>query len=279
MLVLSFCGTVPTMVFGAEVSFELRSNLDPLDTSTVVDVVLLREGAFLNALEGTIRIEGDTHLISSVMMETGDAAVSLWVTDPVYDPDTHTIRFAGGTTKYFSDTSKIFRIRIFMKEDGIVRLVWLNGSAYHSDGVGTEEMVNARSMTVSAPQYIGSTMNAMSHDTTPPVIETLLVSSDPDVEGGQWFVSVHAVDGGSGIAYYEIVESQEKTMVKPGDIYVLKDQTRSQKVVVIAYDRAGNSSSVRVPLEGSWILTSILVLVVCGVVGIGYVFVRRRKQM
>jgi len=238
-----------TQVHAAQVTFKVVSNIVQNDTATIVEAYLDPEGSSLNAIEGVIALSGTgVEYISSVNIETGGSAFSLWPQDPVYSKDDKVIRFTGGSTEGVVEEGLLFRMRLFSQEQGDITLSWIGGSAYVSDGQGTPEGISSRSLSIALAQSEPNQISKSSPDSKPPYFEALEVSRDTDVYEGKYFISFHANDDISGVARYEVVEGQITTEVSNG-IYVLQDQGRTSKVVVIAYDHAGNSASVKVPTK------------------------------
>ena len=140
-----------------------------------------------------------------------------------------------------------------------------------SDGEGTPIGISSRSLTIALSPSTPNQINASSQDSIPPYFETVEVSHDPDTFDGKYFLSFHAVDDLSGIARYEVVEDNVTTEAKNG-VYVLRDQERNSKIIIIAHDQAGNSASIKVPTKyeslilwggfGLVLLTVLLVVII-----------------
>jgi hypothetical protein len=265
-------------VQAATVSFQVIPNSHPLDTATIIEARIASPHQPINALEGSIGFLGNgARLVSDVIIETGDSAFSLWPVEPVYDKEDAVIRFTAGTPDSVVAETVLFRMRIFAQEDGKVTLSWIGGSAYVGDGLGTPEGITARSLALSLRHNEPNQISASSLDTVPPVFETLLHVQEPDIFEGAHTISVHAIDDASGISHYEFIENEEATRVENG-LYRLKDQSRRAKIIVIAYDYAGNSQSIRVPVSHTYapyVIGSLIIMVV----GLTYVGVRLHKRI
>lgn len=234
-------------LYAAEVKFVVVSNIEQSDTATVIEARLDPEGVSLNAIDGMIGVLGEgSEELSSLIIETGGSGLSLWPHMPVYTKDDSVIRFAGGSPEGITKEMVLFRIRIFSKLPNKITMSWLGGSAYLGDGSGVAEGISSRSLNVSVSPSEPNQINASSPDSRPPVFSELEIARDEDIYEGKYFISFQAKDDVSGIAYYEVVEGRESTISHDG-VYVLHDQERKTKVVVIAYDQAGNSTSIRVP--------------------------------
>ncbi len=242
----------------------------------VVEARIDPEGSSLNAIEGSIGILGTgAENVSSVLVETGGSLFALWPVQPTYSQGEGVIRFTGGTPEAFSEDGLLFRIRIFSKKAGDVTVSWLGGSAYRDDGEGTAEGISSRSLTIALAGSEPSLINASTPDSQPPYFDTVLVSEDADTHEGKYFVVFHATDDISGVVRYEVVEGGVTTVANEG-MYVLHDQERDTKVIVIAYDGAGNSTSVKVPLQRTWVIELSVLIGILLMLTI--LFVRRKPR-
>lgn len=254
------------VVFAGEILFSVVPNHEAHESVTVVEVELDTQGVALNAIQGTIAFLGTgADMVTSVLIETGDSIVSLWPIVPVYSGKDKVIQFTGGSMEAFPSKGTLFRMRIFSTGSAPLTLSWIGGNAYRNDGQGTEEAVSSRSLVLSLTQSTPDIISAASSDSAPPYFDALYVSRDDDVMNGNYFLSFHAMDALSGISHYEVVEDQVTTRIERDDVYVLRDQERMSKVVVIAYDQAGNSVSVKVPTKYAWVSDLVEVTILIGV--------------
>jgi hypothetical protein len=264
-------------VYAGEVSFHVVPNTVPHDTATIIEVYFDPKEEDLNVLEGTLIIENaETVQISSVILETGGSVFSLWPVPPVYTAEDHAIRFTGGRPEGLKERGFLFRMRLFSKQAGTVTLSWIGGSAYRNDGVGTASGVSSRSLTTTLSYGEPNIISPSSIDTEPPIFDTVLVSQDPGVYEGKYFVSFHASDDISGVSRYTVVENQISTDVS-GGAYVLLDQERKSRVILTAYDHAGNSVSVKVPTKYALVSKILLGILMSVVAGFVFLYIRRRR--
>lgn len=264
-------------VNAAEVTFQIVPNTVMNDTATIVEAYIDPEGEELNAVEGMLFLRGaETVGVSSVIVETGGSLLTLWPVMPTYTSLEHAIRFTGGKPEGFTEKGLLFRMRIFSKKPGIVTLSWIGGSAYRNDGAGTEIGVSSRSLTTTLSYGEPNIINPSSVDTEPPRFDTLLVSQDPDMYEGKFFVSFHATDDVSGVARYTVVENQITTKAENG-VYVLQDQARKSRVVITAYDHAGNSTSIKVPTRYSYITKVIYGTLILLMLGTLLLYMRQKQ--
>ncbi len=249
------------VTYAAEVSFKVVPNPVRNDTATVIEVMFDTEGESLNVVDGVLQISGDgVNNISSIVIETGDSGLSLWPVLPKYSTKDHTIRFTGGTPGIIPSDSLLFRLRVFTREAVPVTVSWLSGAAYRSDGKGGLSGVFARSLTVQLARSEPNQINPSSPDSVPPEFQGVELTQDQDTFEGKYFLSFQADDDISGISKYEVIENKKVTEVYNG-IYVLENQDRSHEILIIAYDHAGNQTSIKIPAKQGWYV-SITVWVV-----------------
>lgn len=92
----------------------------------------------------------------------------------------------------------------------------------------------------------------------------LEIAKDPSIFEGKYFLSFATTDKTSGLDYYEIKEGKRelKRVTSP---YLLEEQKLGKKIMVRAYDKAGNWSEAEIkpPYEPTWkdLVSSLLVLI------------------
>ena len=267
----------PTVVvLASTVSFEVIPNTVLGDSATIVEVTVDPEGKVINAIEGILQFQTTQYVeISSVVTETGDSAFSLWPVDPIYNDADKTVRFAGGVTKGFTEEDLVFRMRIFTAKGGQVSLAWIGGNAYVDDGLGTPDPVSSRSVTLLLSQSIPNPINPSSADSQPPTFDTVEIGQNEEVYEGKAFISFHAIDDVSGIDRYVVTENNVVTEVKDG-VYVFQDQERKVDVLLTAFDKAGNSTSVKVPSRYDQLLYLIIAVIGFMIVMVLIVIMRKK---
>ncbi len=126
-------------------------------------------------------------------------------------------------------------------------------------------------------------------DTTPPLPISAIVSRDGNTVGGRYFLSFNTYDATSGVDHYEVVEGSQ--LVSPArSPYLLTDQANPQKIVVRAFDRAGNKQETIIDHTGNGrvadegfdtnilLLTGISIGIIALVLG-GYMIRQRKKRI
>jgi len=272
-----FITSIPSISFGAQLSFELVPNGVGDEQITTIEVKIDPQGKTLNVVEGVIVFEGKTNDRLSVEVETGGSVLTIWPTQPQYLSKEKAIRFTGGVPGGFNRNGLLFRLRLFSPVSGEIKINWVNGAAYLNDGKGTKDPIFARSMKVNLVAQSIEVSNKFSTDIRPPSFDAVEISRDDSVYDGKYFISFNAKDDVSGVDKYEVKEGQSVTTVTDG-VYVLKDQTRKTPVVIIAYDKAGNNAIIKVPVKINW-LKYVIIILIAGVLLflILYVYKKTKK--
>ncbi len=236
----------------------------------VGDTVLLNVyvdtgGAEINVIEGSIRVLGNV-VIESV--NTGGSVFSIWQTQPIIIGKE--ITFVGGTpVSVTGKNNKVVTIAIKPLSIGDIKLETLSFQGYLADGKGTiiaGEPSEFESITVgkSTGQPIDESA-LQDQDTVPPNPFTIEIGREGGFTDGKLFLSFISSDDGSGIKYYEVKEGEKIATVLQG-IYVLQNQNYSGKVIVTAFDNAGNVRVQQINIGWSDKLWIIYVLVSVSIV-------------
>ncbi len=250
----------PRALFASEVFFVVSPNTIPGDHAVVIDMYIESEGEVLNALDGVIGFEVEGHsAISDVIVETGGSPFTLWPTAPSFNTEEQVVRLTGGTTESVSGEARMLRMRLFTDAEKSITVSWLRGEAYRNDGLGTAVPLSSRSLTINPERGEPNIISPTSEDTEPPRIESIEVGQDEDTYDGKRFLTVYAVDAISGVSHIEVIEGGVKTRVDSGP-YFFMNQSDTEQVLLIVYDKAGNSVSVRFPEEISFVRMLRLVL-------------------
>lgn len=276
IVVVIFTLSIPSVVFGADVFFELLPQTTVEDQTAVVGVRIDSKSVPLNVVEGVIVFEGELRDQLSVEVETGGSILHMWPTRPEYLPQEKAIRFTGGAPGGFIQGGLLFRMRLFSPVSGNVKINWVHGASYRNDGNGTKEPIFARSISLYLAARDKDIVRPFSADKNPPTFEPVRVGRDDSVHEGKYFISFNAQDDMSGVDRYEIQEGEVKTTLRDG-VYVLQDQTRATPVFITAYDKAGNSSVTKVSAKINWQRYSILFIIILAVVFALYVYKKTKK--
>ncbi len=221
-------------------------------------------GQIINTISGSISVPTDKFQI----METryGNSIISLWVERPKIDSGSGIISFAGGVPGGFGGSNgPILSFVLKAKKTGTSALALDNIKVLLNDGLGTElKNIASKGLSLSIgeapvkkptpPSEKGEPkieeIYVPSPDNIPPEDFFPMVSKNSKVADNKYFVSFFAVDKDTGVSRYEITEKPlilsyitskfNKPWTAGESPYVLRGQWWAYKVVVRAYDQAGN---------------------------------------
>src|SRR3989344_6914240 len=211
-------------VFGFQ-SIILLTLVLPMVASATTAVVEVDTGTEdINALEGTLVLpEG----MSVNEIQTGNSAILVWISSPKQVGNA--ITFAGITPGGFMGTYPVFTISGEFDAQDLERVRFEPINALKNDGSG-----------MSVPVRIPLSPVELKSDTEPPEDFTPVVTSDPNVFDGKYFLVFATQDKSSGIDRYEVREGRWGWFREVESPYLLKNQQLDRDVYVKATDSAGN---------------------------------------
>ena len=225
----------------AKVSKEVRAG----DTF-VIDVIANTEGQNINTIEGDILFSDRTKNFEVKDVSLAGSGLTLWPRRPSLSGTGDQISFSGGIPGGITGEVPLFKIVVTTKQPGEFRVGFGEISAYANDGKGTALTVTRvdQLVPVMAPgaESVDQWNSMISTDNIPPQPFQITLYKDPQLYGGQKFISFPAIDSETGIAYYEVQEGNTLP-IRSGDQYVLIDQKIKQPITVTAFDIAGNARS------------------------------------
>lgn len=159
-----------------------------LEAAIRVEVKAGRET--INAIEGALVLPAGTAV---ERITTGNSAVLIWITPPAWDPENRTVSFAGFSPGGFSGTQPLFTLEV---SSGAVTASGGRLFGYRNDGEGTQVVL----------EY-GFSPETTEEDVAPPEPFRPIISSSPDLFGGERFLSFTTQDKGTGVIRYEYASS------------------------------------------------------------------------
>ncbi|MFA4890589.1 MAG: cohesin domain-containing protein [Candidatus Paceibacterota bacterium] len=275
-----------------------------------VSLSINTDGQAINTISGTISVPTDKFQIVDVRY--GSSIVSLWVDKPKIDYNNGTIIFTGGIPGgYNGSNGPILSFGLKAKKVGSAVVGLQDIKVLLNDGIGTELKnisLNTLSLNISEapakpvqetpaepeknPPAGGEEIYAPTPDITPPENFIPVISRHPSIENNKFFASFFAVDKDTGISYYEVEEKPfllslvtdkfNKPFIKADSPNILRGQYWSYRVIVRAYDQAGNYTTGFADKPFSPIILLIFVLILIAISIIVTRFVshpQRRKKM
>jgi hypothetical protein len=217
----------------------------------------------------------------------GESLLTLWPDEPVVDREHGRVFFSGGIPAGYcgrvqGDPGKtnilakiIFSIpgnmiggKVATGEIPLVIFFASSTSVLLNDGFGTPaplSLKNAEYQRLLTSQGMKNEWLDIVHtDSTPPDLFTIAVEHNANAFDGKYFIVFSAVDKQSGIHHYEVMEDDpvnlgflygkkvKSSFVAATSPYVLTDQTLQSRIIVRAYDHAGNiQEAVHAPTNGT----------------------------
>jgi hypothetical protein len=240
--ILVFCTFFSLDVHASELRLDVSKVDVRIGEEFVVEVLMNTDG-LVNAVEGKIVFREDVFEVREI--RDGNSSINLWIEKP--HSESGAIVFSGITPGGFVGVNKhIFSVVFEVKQEGPAEISIAEAKALENDGTGTEISLALRNATVDIKAGDSSIRRSVIKDTVPPEPFTPIISSDPNIFGGQSFVVFSTQDKDSGISHYEIKEYRFKpfslfilwrVVESP---YILSDQELKSHTLMRALDNARN---------------------------------------
>lgn len=233
----------PGKVFGAYLSVSSRDMLNAGDTA-IIDVYLHTEGETVNSIDGALML-GDGIDGNFLLRDFSftNSVFTLWPRKPSLETG-NKIYFVGGIPGGISgDRLPLFQIIVEINEAGEFKIKPTGVKIYLNDGLGTSMPVVDKVLSINVGGYTGeikdSWRDLVARDNTAPKPFTIELFSDPNLFDGKKFIRFETTDDLSGISRYEVKEGNYPP-ARSGNEYVLINQEIQERIVVTAFDKAGN---------------------------------------
>lgn len=267
------CGSIllPGLVSASSISIHTDHSEFFEGDTILFSVRVDSDGKSINAVEGEVQLDHEVDVASLTDINTSGSSFSIWPGKPLPSERNTRISFAGGSPGGFaSKDATVFNIVLKLHKAGQIALSPNNIAVYLHDGKGTRDDVRVNDLVVSVlPKKPGAKATddwsaITSSDTTAPEPFEIYVGQDDSVSDGKKFLSFSTTDGQSGVSYYEVVEGNLPP-IRSNGTYVLYQQERPEKVIVTAYDAAGNArESVYSPAPAQDTASYRLVMILIG---------------
>ncbi|MDP3784693.1 MAG: cohesin domain-containing protein [bacterium] len=251
------------------------------------------KGKAINTVSGSVSVPAANLQILDTRY--GNSIISLWVERP--EIKAGAINFSGGIPGGFSGSAgTILSFGVKVKKAGSATVSLNNFKVLLNDGLGTEvlglglgnlkltlkdapppppspKVPKAEEKAAPAEEYLPPP------DTIPPESFIPIVSRHPSVSDNKYFVSFFAADKDSGIEHYEVKEISalwpfdREDWVRAESPYILKNQWWRARVLVRAYDQAGNAADGEAlkPFH-SFVLSAFTLLLILAGIFLGRLF-------
>ncbi len=222
----------------------------------VVEVSLITIGEQINAVEAEILYERDKLRLEAIREDA--SVVGLWLMRP-QKVEEGKITFSGVIPGGNPSATSPLVVLIFKPiTTGTGRIWFKNARAFLNDGAGTEAPLSYveyngtfKEESLEFLQQPGIEESVLlPADREPPEEFVPILGKDETVFEGKWFLAFWAIDRGTGIDHYEVLEStheirdarykEEENWIVAESPHVLQNQFLSSYLYVKAVDRAGN---------------------------------------
>jgi hypothetical protein len=250
---LQFCTLIfafsifPSLVSASSLYIDTKHSEFFVGDTILFSVRIDSEGKNINAVEGEVLLDHAADAVSLIDINTSGSQFSLWPVNPLPSEHNARISFAGGSPGGLtSNNAIVFNVVLKLNKTGQVALSFDNIGAYINDGKGTKDEVRVKDLVIdvlpnkSAAKATDDWSTIILNDTTAPEPFEVYLGQEESVFDGKKFLSFGTTDGQSGVSYYEVTEGNLPPARSNGT-YVLQEQNKPVKVVVIAYDSAGNA--------------------------------------
>ncbi len=250
-LIFVLFGVLPSAVQAAEIYLEAPGKIG-VGEQALVDVFIDAGDDTLNAVEGELVFPADLVEVAGVFER--DSVITFWLEKPHLDETDNRIKWSGVAPGGFGNVlspvgpkpARLFSVVFEGKKAGTAQIGFGEIRALLNDGEGTpaELSVSAFTLTISEEGFKQAGEERLLVDDEPPQEFTPLITAEPGVFNGRWFLVFNTQDKESGIQKYEILEKRTlltpqfwKTAESP---YLLKDQDLKSRIYVKAVDNLGN---------------------------------------
>ncbi|MBI3888447.1 hypothetical protein HY311_01495 [Candidatus Nomurabacteria bacterium] len=232
---------IPVASYASEISFDSKGNQFTLGEEFIISMQVDTQGQSINAIEGSINFPID--LVDIKEVRDGNSVVNFWLEKPdISKPGV--IRFAGITPGGFSGArNALFSIVLRATGEGNGIIYGTDLQSLLSDGMGTSTPIKNESLPIvvsSKGTLDGFKPKFIFPDTEMPEDFTPIITSDPGIFNGKYFLVFSTQDKSSGVNYYKVREGRFGFFVEAKSPYLLRNQSLSQKIYVKAVDKNGN---------------------------------------
>ncbi len=258
---------IPGTIFSASLSVSSGSAVSAGDTS-IIEVYLNTEGQTVNSVDGSITVS-DSYQGNFEIKDVSltNSAFTMWPRRPSLE-EGHKISFVGGVPGGVNGSRLLlFKLIVKINKSGEFKITPGSIMVYLNDGLGTAVEVKKDVLTINVSDSKGSPVDKweeiIAKDNTAPDKFEVVLNQDINLFEGKKFLSFETTDAESGVDYYEVKEGSYP-VVRSGTNYVLIEQEKDLKVVVYAYDKAGNFQVATFDSRGpiNWLGIIVVVLVV-----------------
>lgn len=285
---LQACLALPLFLVAGSVSAATISLDAPADSYAPGDIFIATiridpgEDECVNTV--AVRLSYPTDILRAQALSRGESLLTLWLPDdpgvPEIDQEKGVVALSGGIPAGYcgrvegdpGKTNIVAKVVFGVLPGATGKTAtasFIDGTtAYLNDGRGTKAPLSTSGASFSIVPATGEEsanewQEAIALDQTPPEIFAIELEVDPQTFYGKHFIVFSTSDKQTGIHHYELLEddpdrfgysrlSGEPVAFSPQTSpYVLMDQELKSRVVVRAYDHAGNIQEAILPPQGA----------------------------
>jgi hypothetical protein len=210
-----------------------------------VDVVFDTRDESVNAIAGSLHFPSNQFSLKQI--DDGRSPFTFWI-DPPAQTASGVVSFAGIVPGGFQGVaSSVISIWLVPVASGLGVVTVNDVKVLKNDGEGTPVALTTSPASVLVSTVIATSSQIRSVSLIEPETFVPVVNSNPDVFDGKYFLAFSAVDKGSGIDHYEVLEVSsgnrprlEDTWQAASSPYLIKDQSLSSRIFVRAVGHDGN---------------------------------------
>ena len=217
------------------------------DDIFLVHLKIDTENERINAAQGELTFPQDK--LEVIDISKGNSIFTLWPQEPSFSNEKGEISFVGGLPLGFEGKANIISIvfKVISNENEKIFAeinFKENSQVLLNDGLGTPaKLKTQKSIFTLFPEPSEFPKNEwieeLKKDNILPEPFEIILTKDPLIFEGKYFIAFQAIDNQSGIDHYQVKEGK-KPWKKAKSPYLLEDQTLSSKILVKAVDKAGN---------------------------------------
>lgn len=224
--------------------YSSSENMTSKGDTAIINVFLNTESELINSLDGSIILSdnyGGNFEVKDISLV--GSSFSIWPRSPSLE-EGHKIYFVGGVPGGINnERALLFKIIVKINESGDFSIKPDTVTAYLNDGLATQRNITSKDSVISINQPNGSPIDRwqeiISNDNIAPEPFKIDLIKDSNLFDGKKFISFESFDLQSGIDHYEVKEGDYPS-VRTGTNYILINQKGDPKIIVTAYDKAGN---------------------------------------
>jgi len=268
ILVACLLSLVAGPALAAEVSFDTKTQEVKANQSFEVGVFINTDNESINALEGQIVFPVD--LLEPKEIRDGNSIVNFWIERPKIESDK--IHFSGITPGgYLGKKGLIFSVIFQSIQEGSGSIEIQDIKALLNDGKGTKANTTISNLQLVISKQVPASQPAVVEKKDTDIPETFepIVTSDPSIFDGKYFLVFATQDKISGIANYKVREGKWGWFNVAESPYLLIHQSLDRKIFVKAIDKNGNERIAvvepRYPIkwyENYWIWIIIILAII-----------------